>query len=111
MLLRVYAGRFGGRDVTKGRDRELLDLAREELALFGISAEPILKRIHRWPRGMPQYALGHPERLERIDVLLAEHPGLALAGAAYGGVGVPDCIRSGEDAAESVVRALAGARS
>lgn len=111
VLLRVYAGRFGGRDVTKGRDRELLDLAREELALFGISAEPILKRIHRWPRGMPQYALGHPERLERIDVLLAEHPGLALAGAAYGGVGVPDCIRSGEDAAESVVRALAGARS
>lgn len=111
VLLRVYAGRFGGRDVTEGRDRELLDLAREEVALLGISAEPILTRIHRWPRGMPQYALGHPERLERIDVLLAEHPGLALAGAAYGGVGVPDCIRSGEDAAESVVRALAGARS
>jgi oxygen-dependent protoporphyrinogen oxidase len=111
VLLRVYAGRFGGRDVTERRDRELLDLAREEVALLGISTRPILMRVHRWPRGMPQYVLGHPERLERIDALLAESPGLALAGAAYRGVGVPDCIKSGEDAAESVARALAGSRS
>ena len=58
---------------------------------------------------MPQYVLGHLERLERIEGALAEHPGLAVAGAAYRGVGIPDCIRSGETAAESVVRALAGA--
>jgi oxygen-dependent protoporphyrinogen oxidase len=56
---------------------------------------------------MPQYVLGHPERLERIDAHVAEHPGLALAGAAYRGVGIPDCIRSGEQAAEAVARALA----
>jgi len=60
---------------------------------------------------MPQYVLGHPERLARIDDRLAAHPGLALAGAAYAGVGIPDCIHSGELAAESVVRALAGARA
>ena len=60
---------------------------------------------------MPQYVLGHPERLARIDAALAEHPGLAVAGAAYRGVGIPDCIRSGEEAAESVVRALTGARA
>jgi len=110
VLVRVYAGRFGRRDVTKMRDRKLLGLAREELALLGISADPTLTRIHRWPRGMPQYVMGHPERLERIDERLAEIPGLALAGAAYRGVGIPDCIHSGEVAAESVVRAVTGAR-
>jgi oxygen-dependent protoporphyrinogen oxidase len=57
---------------------------------------------------MPQYVLGHPERLERIDERLERHPGLSLAGAAYRGVGIPDCIESGERAAESVARALAG---
>ena len=105
VLIRVYAGRFGGRDVTKMRDRQLLGLARDEVALLGISARPILTRVHRWPRGMPQYVLGHPERLERIEAALEAHPGLAVAGAAYRGVGVPDCIHSGETAAESVAHA------
>jgi oxygen-dependent protoporphyrinogen oxidase len=59
---------------------------------------------------MPQYILGHPGRVERIEALSAEHPGSALAGAAYRGVGIPDCIASGEAAAESVARALVGTR-
>jgi oxygen-dependent protoporphyrinogen oxidase len=79
------------------------------MALLGVTAESALIRVQRWPLGMPQYVLGHLERLERIEGTLAEHPGLAVAGAAYRGVGIPDCIRSGETAAESVVRALAGA--
>jgi oxygen-dependent protoporphyrinogen oxidase len=108
VLLRVYAGRFGTRDVTT--DTELVALARDEIAFLGVSAEPLLSRIHRWPRGMPQYTLGHPERVERIDARVAAYPGLALAGAAYRGVGIPDCIASGEAAAESVVRSLARAR-
>jgi oxygen-dependent protoporphyrinogen oxidase len=58
---------------------------------------------------MPQYVLGHPQRVERIDEALVRHPGLALAGAAYRGVGIPDCIASGEAAAESIVRSLAAA--
>jgi oxygen-dependent protoporphyrinogen oxidase len=57
---------------------------------------------------MPQYLLGHLDRLERIDAAVAGYPGLALAGAAYRGVGLPDCIASGEAAAESVARALTG---
>ena len=73
---------------------------------MGVDAEPTLTRVHRWPLGMPQYVLGHPERLDRIDGLVSEHPGLALAGAAYRGVGIPDCIRSGEAAAEAVARTV-----
>jgi len=111
VLLRVYAGRFGGRDLTEDADADLVALAREELAFLGVTAEPILQRVQRWPWGMPQYVLGHPARLARIEDGLAAHPGLALAGAAYRGVGIPDCIQSGELAAESVVRALAGARA
>ena len=107
VLLRVYLGRFGERDVTELSDGELLGLARDELRLLGIEAEPHRTWFHRWPRGMPQYVLGHPERLERIDAALDRHPGLALAGAAYRGVGIPDCIQSGEEAAESIARALA----
>jgi oxygen-dependent protoporphyrinogen oxidase len=109
LLVRIYAGRFGGRDLTLDSDDDLVALALEELALVGVTADPALIRVQRWPLGMPQYVLGHLERLERIDGALAEHPGLAVAGAAYRGVGIPDCIRSGETAAESVVRALAGA--
>jgi protoporphyrinogen/coproporphyrinogen III oxidase len=105
-LLRVYAGRFGGRDVTADSDDELVALARAEVRPLGIAGEPMLARVQRWPRGMPQYVLGHPGRLEKIDAALEGHPGLALAGAAYQGVGIPDCIRSGERAAQSVAQAL-----
>ncbi len=108
VLLRVYLGRFGGRDVTADSDDELVALARDEIAFLGVSAEPLLSRVHRWHLGMPQYVLGHLDRLERIEIALTAHPGLALAGAAYRGVGIPDCIASGEAAAESVVRELAG---
>lgn len=105
-LLRVYLRR-----IPRGADARLVAVARAELRQLGIEAEPVVTRIHRWPRGMPQYVLGHPERLERIDAAMSDHPGLALAGAAYRGVGIPDCIDSGERAAESVIRALAGARA
>ena len=111
VLLRVYAGRFGGRDVTQDSDDDLVAIARRELEFLGVTAEPELRRVHRWPQGMPQYVLGHPQRLAEIDDALAAQPGLAVAGAAYRGVGIPDCIQSGEQAAESVVRSLAGARA
>jgi oxygen-dependent protoporphyrinogen oxidase len=103
-LLRVYLGRFGRRDVTVDSDEELLASARREIATTLLPrADPILARVHRWPRGMPQYVLGSLERLAAIERRLDEHPGLAVAGAAYRGVGIPDCIASGEQAAERVV--------
>jgi oxygen-dependent protoporphyrinogen oxidase len=110
VLLRVYAGRFGGREVTTDSDEQLVALAREEIGFLGVGAEPLLARVHRWPLGMPQYVLGHLDRVERIETALVSHPGLAVAGAAYRGVGIPDCIASGEAAAESVAHALAGSR-
>ena len=111
VLVRVYAGRYGGRDLTAADEGELVELAREELGRFGVSATPTVTRIHRWPLGMPQYVLGHVKRVERIERALDHQPGLAVAGAAYLGVGIPDCIASGERAAESVVRAVTGVRA
>jgi protoporphyrinogen/coproporphyrinogen III oxidase len=109
-LVRVYLGRFGGADVTAESDDELVARARDELRFVGIDDEPTRVWIHRWPRGMPQYVLGHPARLERIDTALERHPGLALAGAAYRGVGIPDCIHSGEEAARSLALSISAAR-
>jgi oxygen-dependent protoporphyrinogen oxidase len=105
-LVRVYAGRYGGRDLSAEPDDVLVGLAREELRLLGVGAEPSLARVHHWPRSMPQYVLGHLDRVEAIEAALESHAGLAVAGAAYRGVGVPDCIRSGEEAASAVARAL-----
>jgi oxygen-dependent protoporphyrinogen oxidase len=107
-LVRVYLGRFGRRDVTADSDEELIALARREIAAtLAPMAGPAIVRVHRWPRGMPQYVMGSLERLAVIERRLEEHPALALAGAAYRGVGIPDCIASGEQAAETV---LAGRR-
>ena len=103
-LVRVYLGRFGRRDVTTDSDAELVAAARAEIAAtLGPDGHPAVARVHRWPRGMPQYVLGSLDRLAVIERRVAEHPGLALAGAAYRGVGIPDCIASGEAAAERVL--------
>lgn len=103
-LIRVFVGRSGREDVMSLDDDALLVLAREEVSRrLGASAAPMLQRITRWPRGMPQYVLGHPERIERIEGTLRSRPGLFLAGNAYRGVGIPDCIASGERAAEEAV--------
>ncbi len=75
--------------------------------LLGVTAEPVLKRVARYPRAMPQYRVGHLERLNRIDQRLAALPGLAVAGSAYRGIGIPDCIHSGEEAAAGIMAYLA----
>ena len=106
-LLRIFIGRAGQETEIAWDDTALLTAAREELRLtLGITADPLLKRIYRWEKAMPQYNLGHPKRLERINRCLTAYSGLALAGNAYQGIGIPDCIHSGEIAAEKIHSAL-----
>jgi oxygen-dependent protoporphyrinogen oxidase len=106
-LIRAFIGRAGDDDVLRRTDDELLQLVRDELRdVLGISAEPLLYRIFRWPQAMPQYTLGHLDRVAVIDRRLAEHPGLYVAGNAYRGIGIPDCIASGEAAAASALKHL-----
>lgn len=109
VLLRLYAGRHGRPEVTKRPDAELIELARAELAeTLKLQAEPILAKVRRWERGMPQYTLGHLERLDAIEARLRGLPNLLLAGAGYRGVGIPDCIESGFRAAEAAMSRLGG---
>ena len=103
-LVRVFIGRAGQESEISWNEDDLLDIAREELQLtLGITTEPLLKRIFRWEKAMPQYNLGHPERLKRINFALEGFPSLALAGNGYHGIGIPDCIHSGELAVEKVL--------
>lgn len=79
-------------------------LAEEEVAaILRLRIAPDWIRIHRWPRSMPQYTLGHADRLAQIGAALRRHPGLALAGAAYQGVGLPDAMASGQAAARQIL--------
>jgi protoporphyrinogen/coproporphyrinogen III oxidase len=106
-LLRVFIGRAGQETEINWEEASLLEVAREELRLtLGISAAPLLERVFLWEKAMPQYALGHLQRLERIEDCLSAYPGLALAGNAYQGIGIPDCIHSGESASGAVLAAL-----
>ena len=106
-LVRVFIGRAGQENDIAWTDESLKAIAREELALtLGISADPLVTRIYRWEKAMPQYNLGHPARLDRIAGRLAALKGLGLAGNGYAGIGIPDCIRSGELAAEKVLEDL-----
>ncbi len=108
-LLRCYLGAAGREAVVEEDDRRLTDLAREDLrAVMGIDAAPLFASVARWPMGMPQYPPGHLRRLEAIERDLGSLPGIALAGAGYRGIGIPDCIRQGTEAADRVMEALAG---
>jgi oxygen-dependent protoporphyrinogen oxidase len=88
-------------------DTEMIAAARHEFAsLLGVTAEPIQTCVRRWPDSMPQYAVGHLTRVAEIERIAAGISGLALAGAYFRGVGIPDCIASGERAAETVFSQL-----
>ncbi len=111
-LIRAFIGRAGEAEAIDRTDNELLSLVREELRrTLGITAPPRLYRIFRWPQAMPQYTLGHLDRLTAIERRLAEHPGLFVAGNAYRGIGIPDCITSGEAAAQAILPLLSRART
>ncbi len=106
LLIRAFVGGALRPELVELDDAALVAAVRRELAdLLGVRAEPQLTTLARWRRAMPQYHVGHLARVARIRARAAAL-GLHLAGNAYEGVGIPDCIRSGETAAEAAFATL-----
>jgi oxygen-dependent protoporphyrinogen oxidase len=101
-LLRCFLGEEA---LLGDSDEGLAALVRQDLArIMGLGAEPRFVRVARWPRSMAQYTVGHAERLAEIEARASRLPGLHLAGNAYEGIGVPDCVRLGRRAARRVIQ-------
>jgi oxygen-dependent protoporphyrinogen oxidase len=104
ILLRGFVGGSLQPELCNDDDRTMERNMRAELkALLGVTAAPQICRIWRHPNSMPQYHVGHNEKVKRIESALSQFPSLALAGSAYHGVGISDCVRTGEEAAEKLI--------
>ena len=104
VLARCFLGGMEDAGVLEESDEVVLAAVRDELReIAGVTAKPRFWRIARWPRSMAQYAVGHPQRVTEIEARTAAIPGLYLAGNAYRGIGVPDCIRMGKAAAQAIL--------
>jgi len=107
-LLRVFLGGATQPELFDLDDDGVAEVVRRELGeLLGARGEPTLLEVGRHPRAMPQYTLGHLERVAAVRRQAALHPGLLLTGNAFDGVGIPDCVRAAGQAAEAVIAALA----
>jgi len=106
VLVRASVGRRGEEALLRATDDGLIATVREELGdLLGAALPaPLAARVNRWGGGLPQYGVGHVDRVAAVRAILP--PTLAVAGAAYDGVGIAACVRSGEAAAEAVAKAL-----
>ena len=103
-LLRCFFAAKSAEDVWTLADDQIVGIVRDELQqILGLRAEPLFARVYKWKSAMAQYGVGHLDRLDRIERLRKQLPGLALAGNAYRGIGVPDCVRSGRDAAKQAL--------
>jgi oxygen-dependent protoporphyrinogen oxidase len=112
VLLRCFFGGAGDSAVLGESDDALVGMAREELrTVIGLTAAPEFSSVSRWERSMAQYTVGHAGRWREISQRVAGIPGLYLAGNGYTGIGIPDCIRMGREAARGIVGTSAGRRS
>lgn len=110
-IIRVFIGGALQPHLADFDDERLVAIAREELAdLTGLQGEPEFATVARWPQRMPQYHVGHLDRVAVIEAA-AQRVGVELAGAAYRGVGIPQCVRSGEQAAERVIARIAASQT
>jgi oxygen-dependent protoporphyrinogen oxidase len=99
LLLRAFFGGSRSPQSMELDDATLVATVREELATYlGIRAEPLFHRIYRWRRSNPQYDVGHLDRIAAIEADLPQ--GVFVTGSAYRGVGIPDCIKQGQETAE-----------
>jgi oxygen-dependent protoporphyrinogen oxidase len=105
--VRCYLGGVGREAILQRGDEALARCVREELAsIVGLQATPRYVEVNRWHRAMPQYTLGHLDRLAQLETALSRFGGLAVTGAAFRGVGIPDCIRDGTETAAQTLRYL-----
>jgi len=103
-LLRCFFAGSNAESVWPLSDDQILGIVRNELQqIIGLRTAPLFARVYKWKSAMAQYSVGHLERLERIERLRQQLPGLTLAGNAYKGIGVPDCVRSGREAAKQAL--------
>jgi oxygen-dependent protoporphyrinogen oxidase len=108
-LLRCFFAGNNAEQVWDLSDSQIVDVVRRELQevlgpqITGLRHEPLFARVYKWKSAMAQYGVGHLERLERIENLRKQLPGLALAGNGYRGIGVPDCVRSGREAVKQLL--------
>jgi oxygen-dependent protoporphyrinogen oxidase len=106
-LVRGFVGGALRPELPELDDAALTETVRRDLReLAGVTAAPTLVRVHRHRRAMPQYAVGHLDRVAAIEARVGALRAVALAGAAYRGVGIPDCVRGGEEAADAVLSAI-----
>jgi len=107
-VFRAFLGGMKNEGLLAESDDALVAIVRRELKeILGIEAEPEHTQVSRWRRAMAQYSVGHQERIARIAARVATLPGLRLAGNAYDGIGIPDCIRLGRKAARELVESSA----
>jgi oxygen-dependent protoporphyrinogen oxidase len=107
IVLRCFLGGAADPGILNEPDERVIDIAKEELRrIAGVTAEPVFHSIARWPRSMAQYLVGHQQRLKEIEARVAAAGGLHLAGNAYYGIGIPDCVKTGRDAAERIASAM-----
>jgi oxygen-dependent protoporphyrinogen oxidase len=108
-VLRAFLGGMRGEALLALSDAELVARVRRDLSeilgerILPLAVEPEHTQVSRWPRAMAQYSVGHLERKRRIAERVAALPGLKLAGNAYDGIGIPDCIRLGRQAAKELL--------
>jgi oxygen-dependent protoporphyrinogen oxidase len=106
-LLRCFLGGAHNDQILTMDDDAIQKIVREELRqILRLDTEPLFTRIFKWKNAMAQYTVGHAQRVENIQRLAAQLPSFALAGNAYSGIGLPDCIRSGQNAAKQILTAL-----
>jgi protoporphyrinogen/coproporphyrinogen III oxidase len=104
VVLRCFFGGISDEAILKESDESLLEIAKDELRrILKQTASPVFHTISRWPRSMAQYTVGHAARVKEIREHASRVRGLYLAGNAYEGIGIPDCVRTGRVAAKSIL--------
>jgi oxygen-dependent protoporphyrinogen oxidase len=107
VIIRAFVGGAKAQHLASMDDDEMKSAVLHELkTIMGIDAKPVHVWIFHWDKGMPQYTMGHLDRVKEIEERIAAHPGLLACGGSYAGVGVPDCINSGTKAAKSAIDLL-----